>query len=269
MIKGLVVGGTASHSGKTLTTLALICALKNRHLRVAAAKIGPDFIDTAYHQHITGLPVANLDLWMHGRRGLAHLTDRMAQLAPDICVAEGVMGLFDGTTRGKGSTANVANALDWPVLLVLPCKGQAQSVAAVAEGFLSLGKRQHNIRFAGMVCTFVGGQRHQTLLREALAPVARRHRTPLLGMLPRDGAPTLPSRHLGLVAAEEMRDTLDPQALATWFAANCDVDALLRRLGVRHNSQHGAAATPASTKPTDAATHFFVASELNELRPRR
>lgn len=233
---GLVVGGTSSHCGKTVTTLALICALRARHLRVAAAKIGPDFIDTAYHQQASGLPVANLDIWMQGARGLARLQKRMAQLAPGLCVAEGVMGLFDGTTGGRGSTAHVACQLDWPVLLLLPCKGQAQSVAAVAEGFLTYGEGRRGIRkprFAGMLCTFVGGERHKALLREALAPVAQRHKVPLLGMLPREGAPQLPSRHLGLVAAEETAHLLEPDALATWFADNCDMAALLRALGLR------------------------------------
>ncbi len=63
-IPGLVVAGTGSNAGKTLTTLALLCALRARGLRVHAAKSGPDFIDAAFHAALTGAPAANLDVWM-------------------------------------------------------------------------------------------------------------------------------------------------------------------------------------------------------------
>ena len=274
-IKGFVVGGTSSHCGKTLTTLALIYALRACNFRVAAAKIGPDFIDSTYHQQASGLPVANLDLWMQGAHGLARVQQRMAYLVPDVCVAEGVMGLFDGTAHGKGSTAHVACQLDWPVLLLLPCKGQAQSVAAVAEGFLTYGQlggqqvRQRGgrhtpkPRFIGMICTFVGSERHKNLLREALAPVAKRHRVPLLGMLPCGGAPQLPSRHLGLVTAGETAHLLEPDALATWFADNCDMAALLRRLGMR-NAEPNIPATDNFWQQT-----FFAASAVSTRKRLR
>ncbi|MDA0704726.1 MAG: cobyrinic acid a,c-diamide synthase, partial [Proteobacteria bacterium] len=46
---GLIVAAPASGSGKTVTTLALIRALTRQGRRVAAAKVGPDYIDPAYH----------------------------------------------------------------------------------------------------------------------------------------------------------------------------------------------------------------------------
>ena len=49
------------------------------------------------------------------------------------------MGLFDGVASpgawGNGSTADIAAATGWPVVLVIDVAGQAQSAAAVALGF--------------------------------------------------------------------------------------------------------------------------------------
>ncbi|MDR2820714.1 MAG: cobyrinate a,c-diamide synthase [Desulfovibrio sp.] len=240
---GLVVGGTASHVGKTLTTLALLCALKARGLVVRAAKIGPDFIDTSYHAAITGAPVANLDAWMsepHGETsGLDRLVNRMRHSCPDLprpdlLVIEGAMGLYDGGARGAASTALTAAMLDLPILLLLDVGGMGQSVAALAEGFLR--HRPHWAHwavngapeFAGIVCTRVGGEKHKDLLRDALAMVEE---APLIGLLPREGAPNLPSRHLGLVDASEALPNIDQRELGNWMEENCLLDALLDRIG--------------------------------------
>lgn len=113
-VPGLVVGGTGSNAGKTVTTLALLCALQARGLRVHAAKTGPDFIDTAFHAALTGAPAANLDVWMCRAsrpnrageplrripQGLARIFARMRApgmdgRAPDILLVEGAMGLYD------------------------------------------------------------------------------------------------------------------------------------------------------------------------------
>ena len=63
-IPGIIIAGKGSNTGKTTTTLALLCALAARGMPVCAAKTGPDYIDTAFHAAITGLPAANLDTWM-------------------------------------------------------------------------------------------------------------------------------------------------------------------------------------------------------------
>lgn len=253
-IPGLVVAGTGSNAGKTVTTLALLCALRARGLRVHAAKSGPDFIDAAFHAALTDAPAANLDVWMCREarpgggqaplrrmpQGLARIFARM--LRPDadgrhadLLLVEGAMGLYDGGAGGAGCTAQLAALLGLPVLLALNAHGLGQSVAALAEGFLrhrpAWAAHAGRPAFVGMVCTHVGGERHKKILRQALAPLTAQTGVPLLGLLPREGAPQLASRHLGLVEASESLPGLNRKALTAWLEAHCHVTALLRALG--------------------------------------
>ena len=63
MAKAIVVAAPASGSGKTLITLGLLRAFRNGGVRVAAAKVGPDYIDPRFHEAATGRPCYNLDAW--------------------------------------------------------------------------------------------------------------------------------------------------------------------------------------------------------------
>lgn len=252
---GLVIGATRSSAGKTVFTLALLAALRRRGLCVAAAKVGPDYIDTAYHAAITGRPAANLDTWMcqscppdrqaHKQRGmlslgLQRLLRRMTVTAdssdpqPDLLIVEGAMGLYDGGQDGVGSTAQLAAQLSFPVVLLLDTRGMGQSVAAMAEGFFAFSHRHEHagLRFLGIVCTHVGSERHAALLRSALEPTVRQKDVPLLGLLPRKDAPALPSRHLGLLQAHDALPDVDQEALARWLETHTDVEQLLHGLGI-------------------------------------
>lgn len=244
-LPALLVGGVRSGCGKTTLTLALLAALQARHIRVLGCKAGPDFIDPAHHSALTGQPSYNLDAWMGGEHGLERAFTAAVQHlhalpclpnapvhTPKMLVVEGVMGLFDGASsphlvgEGAGSSAQVARLCALPVLLVVDVRGMAQSVAPVVQGFL---RYRDDIRFVGIVCTHVGGVRHQTMLKQALAHVE----APLIALLPRAGAPILPSRHLGLCMPHEVNT--HAASLATWLEDNADIDALLARLAPLHN----------------------------------
>lgn len=93
-----------------------------------------------------------------------------------------------------------------------------------------LAAHEAPLAFLGLICTHVGSPRHADLLRTALAPL--RKDLPLLGLLPRQGAPDLRSRHLGLVEAREALPFMDRAGLARWMEENCRLDQLLRRLGL-------------------------------------
>lgn len=266
---GLLVAAPSSSAGKTVATVALISALRQRGLAVRAAKAGPDFIDTAYLAAASGAPAANLDPWMCGaaRRkrdaGLARLRRRLLAFggkAPDLEVVEGAMGLHDGGPGGAGSAAELASLLDLPVLLLLNVRGMGQSVAALAEGFLRHRPARARPRFLGLICTHSGGTGHEKLLREALGPVVEEEGVPLLGFLPRADAPKLASRHLGLVEAREGLRALDLDGLGRWFAAHCDVPALLGALGIAEapcaGASPGTGAPPEQAAPSPPSAFF-------------
>ena len=57
----IVVAGTHSGVGKTTIATGLMAAFRAAETSVAAAKVGPDFIDPGYHALATGRPPRNLD----------------------------------------------------------------------------------------------------------------------------------------------------------------------------------------------------------------
>jgi len=197
---GVIVAAPASGSGKTVVTLAVLRALARAGLRVASFKVGPDYIDPAFHAAASGRPCVNLDPWAMRPATVAALLDRLRADA-DLVVGEGVMGLFDGAADGTGSTADVAAATGWPVLLVVDVRGQAASAAALVRGFAT---HRADVAIAGVVFNRVGGDAHRDAVRRATAALG----IPALGFLPRTDRLALPERHLGLVQAAE-RDELE------------------------------------------------------------
>jgi cobyrinic acid a,c-diamide synthase len=195
---GLIIAAPASGSGKTVVTLAILRALTRAGIRVKSFKVGPDYIDPAFHAAASGRPCFNLDIWAMRPSTVAHLLERLSDDA-DLVIGEGVMGLFDGAADGTGSTADVAAATGWPVLLVVDVRGQAASAAAVVRGFAA---HRADVAVAGVVFNRVGGVAHVEVLRRAMEPVG----IPVLGFVPRDGSLALPVRHLGLVQAAERDD---------------------------------------------------------------
>ena len=191
MVARLVIAAPSSGAGKTTVATGLMAALRQRGLTVSGHKVGPDYIDPGYHALATGRPGRNLDPVLVGEDLVAPLFAHGATGA-DVAVVEGVMGLYDGRgATDQGSTAHVARLLDAPVLLVVDAGAQSRSVAALVHGFQSYDA---DLRLAGVVLNRVGSDRHEQVLREALAGIA-----PVLGVLRRDADVETPSRHLGLV----------------------------------------------------------------------
>jgi cobyrinic acid a,c-diamide synthase len=218
--RGLIVAAAASHAGKTTVSVGLIAALRARGLRVAAAKCGPDYIDPKFLEAASGRPAINLDPWAMAPETLRGRLARQAAGA-DILVIEGVMGLYDGGADGAGSTAALAAITGLPVLLVVGALGVAQTTAAVAEGCAQLSDA---FTVAGAIVNLVASDRHSELIREGF----RRTSVPLLGTVRRDPGVALPSRHLGLVQAEEHEDLTRRIALAgSLVTAGCDLDTVL------------------------------------------
>jgi cobyrinic acid a,c-diamide synthase len=205
--KGFIIAAASSGSGKTTVTLALLALLQRKGTAVASCKVGPDYIDPAFHARATGRPCFNLDSWAMRPVTLARLVSHAARDA-ELLVIEGVMGLFDGaptdssrgdTSLAPGSTAEVAAITRLPVVLVLRAKGIGATAAALLQGL----KQHHgDVQVAGVIFNEVGSERHRVMLAEA----AQRAHLPALGYLPACDDIALPSRHLGLVQAAEHVD---------------------------------------------------------------
>jgi cobyrinic acid a,c-diamide synthase len=217
--RGFLIAAPASGSGKTVVTLGLLRALKPQHPQIGAFKVGPDYIDPAFHAAATGRPSCNIDLWAMRPATVAAILRRLAD-SSDLILGEGVMGLFDGAADDTGSTADVAALTGLPVVLVVDVRGQAASVAALLRGFAS---HRADIRIAGVIFNRVGGRAHESILRQAVAPLG----VTVLGAVPRDPDLVLADRHLGLVqAAEHDRlETFIARAAKT-FETCIDLDGL-------------------------------------------
>ena len=225
-------------------TLGLLRALRDRGLTFRGAKSGPDYIDPRFHEAASDQPCLNLDAW-------AMTPERVVALAagPGLLVVEGAMGLFDGAPPdGRGATADLARILGLPVVLVVDAARMAQSVAPLVTGF---ARHDPLVRVAGVILNRVGSPRHAAMLRRALAPLD----LPVLGALPRRPDIAQPSRHLGLVQAEE-RPELDAfiDRAADLIRAEIDLDALIAL----------AAGLPAATgllRTSPPAQHIAIARD--------
>lgn len=222
-VPALLVAGTHSGSGKTTVTLAILAALARRGLRVQGFKVGPDFIDPGYHTQVTGRPSRNLDTWLLDPSAMAG-TYRAGVRGADLAVIEGAMGLFDGrgATDEAGSAADLARLWDVPVVLVVDARGLARSIAPLVRGFETFDPR---VRVAGVIANRVGGRRHYA---EYLAPALRAcAEAEPVGFLARDESLSIPSRHLGLWTADELRpDAAFWDRLADAAEASLDLDRL-------------------------------------------
>jgi cobyrinic acid a,c-diamide synthase len=247
----VVVAGTHSGVGKTTIATGLMAALRRRGMRVAPAKVGPDFIDPGYHALATGRAARNLDAWICGEDRIAPLAAKAADGA-DVLVVEGVMGLFDGAAEpgNPASTAHVARLLDAPVVLVVDAAAMSGSVAALVHGFTTFDP---SVRVAGVVLNRIGSAGHETMLRDALVPLG----VPVLGALARCDELAWRDRHLGLVPVVEQRDAVQAalDRLAVEVAASCDLDAIL---GVARAASRLVPGDMPTAHPT-AATRVAVA----------
>jgi len=218
---GLVVAGLTSGSGKTTVTLGLLRAMQRAGISVGAAKSGPDYIDAAFLAAASGAPAVNLD--SHAMTA-THLRQLAADSARPMILVEGVMGLFDGTDGGSGSTVSVAAALKAPVLLVLDARHQGQTAAALAAGIAT--QLPDGVALAGVVLNRIASPRHEVLITEALAERG----IAMFGSLPANTDIEIPSRHLGLVQAADLAATgvLEPviNQSAELVAAHLDLKAI-------------------------------------------
>lgn len=189
-LPAFLLAAPSSGSGKTTLARGLMALLRGRGLRVQPFKCGPDYIDTKMHEAVCRRPSVNLDPFFATPERLRQLFAHYVEDA-DVAVVEGMMGLFDGYDRSRGSCAEVARALRLPVVLVVDARAAAYSLAPVLMGLRTFDP---SVRVAGVIFNKVGSERHCRLLRQTAADAG----LPCLGLLPRHAALEQGSRYLGL-----------------------------------------------------------------------
>ncbi|MFT0898582.1 cobyrinate a,c-diamide synthase [Candidatus Methanoprimaticola sp. MG2] len=192
-MKGVVLAGTGSGVGKTSVTTGLMSRL-SKTMKVQAFKAGPDFIDPMYHSAATGRQSRNLDSFLMTDDVIRNVAGYASRDA-DICVVEGVRGLFEGFSGSDdlGSTAYVAKLLGFPVVLIVDARSLTRSACAIVNGFRSFDP---DVRIAGVILNNVSGEQHMGKLRtafEAYCPGVD-----VVGMIPKSPGKALEQRYLGL-----------------------------------------------------------------------
>lgn len=221
-VPAFIVAGTHSGVGKTTVTLTLLHAMARRGVSVQPFKLGPDFIDTAYHTEMAGRPSINLDLWMMGAENIRRSFDHF-RAAADLAVVESMGALFDGENgTDRGSAAFLAKLLDVPVVLVIDIWGMTRSATALLEGFLAFDP---GVKFAGFVMNRAGSERHAQMVLDALPDPLR---AASLGYIQRHDLLEIPERHLGLVTVGENKAGLAARLPALERAGSTlEVDRLI------------------------------------------
>ena len=225
-IPRLILAGTNSGCGKTTTVCALLQALVNRGFKTGAFKCGPDYIDPMFHSRIIGAKSANLDLHFFSPNTLNCLLAKNGA-DRDISIIEGVMGYYDGAglSSTKGSTYEVAQVTDSPVVLVVGAKGASLSVLATIQGFLDFCPDNH---VKGVILNQCTAMTYSALAAE----IEKRFKIRAFGFLPSLSDCALESRHLGLVTAAEVEGLKEKmQLLAAQAEKTLNLDGLLALAG--------------------------------------
>lgn len=149
----------------------------------------------------------------------------------DVSVAEGVMGLFDGADKMKGSSAEIAALLDMPVVLVINAQSMAYSAAPLIYGLKNF---YPGIRVVGAIFNFVNTESHYRFLQDACVDAG----VEALGYLPKNEALHIPSRHLGLHISVETDYEEIIQRLAEIIPQTVNLDRLLEITSVSYPDEN-------------------------------
>ncbi|MCG3174476.1 MAG: Cobyrinate a,c-diamide synthase [Myxococcota bacterium] len=205
-IPRLVIAGTHSGVGKTLIACALIELLRRQGLKIAVFKCGPDFLDPFWLRNAARGRCFSLDGWIMGRTGVLRSFIAASREA-DIAILEGMMGLHDGAlpVSPEGSTAEIADWLAAPVLLVTDASGLSRSAAALVQGYARFDPA---IRMDAWFANRAGGEAHAELLKQAVAA------PPLAGWLGAHPELKIEDQHLGLVQPQTETQAREHIAMA-------------------------------------------------------
>ena len=265
--KGIIVAGMHSSSGKTAVTSLVLAATQKRGVSIQPFKIGPDYIDPGYHLHYSAKNSVNLDPWIMGRD---HVVQAAGQFTKNsLGVAEGVMGLFDGSDpeTDVGSTMEIARWLGWKILLVVPCQNAGRSITAAIQGFVrEAGGVKH---FIGIILNRINSESHAEYLYKA----CKSRGIPVLGALPEIPALSWPERHLGLQPGLEQK-LPEPEVLAELAEKYLELDQLFNEISFPNQAKINVVKNNQQTRKRiavaqDEAFHFYYSANLEWLRQNK
>lgn len=269
----ILFAAPGSGSGKTMITCGVLAILKKRGLRVKAFKCGPDFIDPMFHRNVLGVPSGNLDTFFTDAGTTRYILNKDCG-ERDIAVIEGVMGYYDGLggNSTEGSTYEVAKVTDTPVILVVDGKGASVSLAAMIRGIAEYRK---DSGIVGVILNRVSPgyyDRIRTLIENECG-------LKVFGYAPELKELAVPSRHLGLVLPEEIKEISEwREALTEKLESTLDIDAILKAAEVKaEKGAYSAAKTSAIEIPKlpkkvrisvakDGAFSFYYSENMDILR---
>lgn len=196
-VPGVVIAGLRGGSGKTIISLGIAAAWKEKGYKVSPFKKGPDYIDAGWLSTAAGRPCYNLDTFLCTPSIVQHSYYENSANC-DIAVIEGNRGLYDGIDiDGSTSTSELAKLLNLPVLLVLDCTKSTRTMAALLMGCMQFDPE---INICGVILNRVAGKRHEGKVR---ANIERFCKIPVFGAVPKLKAEDFPERHMGLIPSEE------------------------------------------------------------------
>jgi len=216
----MLISAAHKSSGKTMVSIGLCAALKERGHAVQPFKKGPDYIDPMWLSQASGRACRNLDLYLMERDDIV---DTFVRHSAEVDLVEGNKGLYDGLALdGSNSNAALAKLLDLPVFLVIDARGMTRGIAPLILGYQAFDR---DIDIAGVILNNLGGSRHEAKLR---AVVEHYTDVPVVGAIHHDERLSIVERHLGLMPSNESHlAAAKIKQIGNAIAEQVDLDKLL------------------------------------------
>lgn len=198
----IVIAGLSGDSGKTMISVGLASALRERGYNVSPFKKGPDYIDTFWLERASLTSAHNLDTFIMDQKNILS-SFRINSTPEGISIIEGNRGIFDGLdSEGLHSTAELAKILHSPVILVVNAFKITRTLSAIVWGVKNIDL---GLQIEGVIINNFAGERHKKVIQQSIEEIAK---VKVVGAIPRlDEFSLLPSRHLGLITPQEYDKT--------------------------------------------------------------
>ncbi|MGK5093513.1 cobyrinate a,c-diamide synthase [Deltaproteobacteria bacterium TL4] len=260
-MKAIMIAAPSSGSGKTSITMGLLRALAQQGLDVCAFKVGPDYIDRGFLEIASQKPGGNLDLHLQGEEGVWYALS-LAQ--SEFCLIEGVMGYFDGIyNTWENSSYHLSQLLGIQTVLIYTPQGEMFSAIPKIKGMADF--ERSNIK--AVIFNKVSPHTYELLKNAMESHTALK----VLGFIPPMESLQLPSRHLGLVQAQEIESVDEKiQLLAQVIENHLDIPAFLELMQEVPQQDSGLVSALVKTKITiaiakDQAFSFYYQEDLRLL----